>query len=122
METDAIILQNDITEASKESLIKINENNAVNSGIDTAIKKGQITLNDTQVSKLKAEINRLNNETKIDIAKYKLDLKSEKYKILQKYDELKIKSLSAVIGANVEQTKAALNAISNLAGTAAGVL
>ena len=33
---------------------------------------------------------------------------------------MKIQSLSAVIGANVEQTKAALNAISNLIGTAAG--
>ena len=33
---------------------------------------------------------------------------------------MKIEALSAVIGASVEQTKAALNAISNLTGTAAG--
>ena len=63
METVAIINNNDITEASKDYLIKINENNAVNSGIDTAIKKGQIKLNDTQISKLKAEINRLSIES-----------------------------------------------------------
>lgn len=120
METVSIINQNDITEASKESLIKINENNAVNSGLDTLLKKGEIKLNAEQVHKLKAEINRLNMQTKIDIANYKLDVKKAQYNVEQNFDEMKIKALGITIGASVEQTKATINALTNVIGTTAG--
>lgn len=120
METVGIINQNDITEASKESLIKINENNAVNSGLDTLLKKGEINLNAQQLQKMKAEINRLNMQTKIDIANYKLDVKKAKFNVEQNFDDMKIKALGITIGASVEQTKAALNALTNVIGTTAG--
>ena len=115
-ETNAIINNNEIVEASKNDLIKINANNAVNTGLDALLKKGEIKLNAQQIEKMKAEIERMNAQTHIDTIALKNNILKNKWDVQLKLDENKLKALSTVIGADVEMVKSAMNLLGNIVG------
>ena len=115
-ETNAIINNNEIIEASKQDLIAINANNAINTALDALLKDGQIKLNAQQIEKMKAEINRMNAQTKIDTVALKNNILKNKYDVQLKYDENKLKGLATVIGADVDMVKSSMNMIGTIVG------
>ena len=115
-ETNAIINNNEIVEASKQDLIKINANNAVNTGLDALLKKGEIKLNAQQIEKMKAEITRMNAQTHIDTIALKNNILKNKWDVQLKLDENKLKALATVIGADVEMVKSSMNLLGNIVG------
>ena len=115
-ETNAIINNNEIIEASKQDLIAINANNAINTALDALLKEGQIKLNAQQIEKMKAEIIRMNAQTQIDTVALKNSILKNKYDVLLKYDENKLKGLATVIGVDVEMVKSSMNMIGTIVG------